>query len=131
MVYGKKILSKTIFKYSIPVYLLKIGRNRKGTFWIYSLDFVSGLAGSARSESVQSTDSVSIPLAFSETGHLALQLWDHVSAGLPLIGSSLASLHIITPDTGAAVIFWRFPGQEDATGGLVSPPQVFWWVRHG
>lgn len=86
------------------------------TYRINSLDLVCGLAGPAGSESVQSSDSVGVPLALDQTGHLALQLWYRVSAGLPLICASLAALHVVASDAGATVIFWRLPGEEDATG---------------
>lgn len=95
-----------------------------GTFWINGLDLVCGLARPAGSESVQGPDSVGVPLALDQTSHLALQLGHHVPAGLPLIHSSLAAIHVVSSDAAAAVVLWRLPGQEDAAGRLVPPLQV-------
>lgn len=99
-----------------------------GTFGINSLDLVGGLAGPAGSESVQGSDSVGVPLALNQTRHLALQLGHKVPAGLPLIHSSLAAVHIVSSDATATVVLRWLPCQEDATGRLVSPPQVLWRV---
>lgn len=102
-----------------------------GTFGINSLDLVGGLARPASSETVQGSDSVRVPLALGQTRHLALQLRDQVPTGLPLIGSSLAALHVVAADAGAAIVLRRLPGQEDAAGRLVSPPQVLRRVGDG
>lgn len=98
------------------------------TFGINSLDLVGGLAGPTGSESVQGSDSVGVPLALSQTRHLALQLRNQVSAGLPFISSSLTSVHVVASDATSTIVLWGLPGQEDATGRLVSPPQVLWRV---
>ena len=100
------------------------------TFGINCLDFISGLARSAGSESVQGSDSVGVPLALDQTCHLALQLGHQVPAGFPLIHSSLAAVHVVASDAAAAIILWWLPGQKDVAGGLVSPPQVLWRVRY-
>lgn len=42
------------------------------TFGINGLDLICGFAGPACSESVQGSDSVGVPLALSQTRHLAL-----------------------------------------------------------
>lgn len=95
------------------------------------MDLVSGLAWQSGSKSVQGADSVGVPLALNQAGDLTFQLRGHVSAGLPLIGSSLATVHIVATDAAAAIVLGRLPGQEDAAGGLVSPLQVLRRVRDG
>lgn len=86
------------------------------TFWINGLDLIGGLAGHAGTESVEGSDSVGVPLAFCQTRHLELQIRHQVTAGLPLVGSSLAAVYVVTTDAGAAVVLWWLPGQEDAAG---------------
>lgn len=98
------------------------------TFRINGLDLIGGLAGHAGAESVEGSDSVGVPLAFRQTRHLELQIRHQVTAGLPLVGSSLAAVYVVTTDTGATVVLWWLPGQEDAAGRLVSPPQVLWRI---
>lgn len=98
------------------------------TYRVHSLNLISSLAGLAGSKSVQGSDSVCVPLALDQTSHLALQLRYHVTAGLPLICSSLAPLYIVASDASAAVILGWLPGQEDAASRFVSPLQVLWRV---
>lgn len=96
-------------------FLVSLKGDVLGTFGINGLDLICGLAGPAGSESVQGSDSIGVPLALGQTCHLTLQLRHQVSAGFPLIGSSLAALHVVATDAAAAVVLWWLPGQEDAT----------------
>lgn len=100
------------------------------TFRINSLDLICGLAGQTSSKSVQGSDSIRVPLTLSQTSDLTLQLRCHFSTRLPFICSSLTAIHIVASDGTATIILWRFPGKEDPTGRLVSPPQVLWRIRN-
>lgn len=93
-----------------------IQENFQGTYWINSLDLVCGLAWLAGSQAVQCSDSIGIPLALSQTRHLAFQVRHHISAGLPLICSSLAAVHVVAFDAASTIVLRRLPGQEDAAG---------------
>lgn len=86
------------------------------TFWIHSLDLIGGLAWHASPQAVEGPDPVGVPLALHQTSHLELQIGHQVAAGLPLVASSLAAVHVVAADPGAAVVPGRLPGEEYAAG---------------
>lgn len=99
------------------------------TFWIHSLDLIGGLAGYAGPQAVEGPDPVGVPLALRQTRHLELQIRHQVAAGLPLVASPLAAIHVVAADPGATIIPGRLPGEENAARRLVPTAQVLRGVR--
>lgn len=95
------------------------------------MNLIGGLAGHAGPQSVQGPDPVGIPLALDQTRHLELKFRYQVTAGLPLVSSSLAAVHIVAADPRATVVLGWLPGEEDAAGRLVPPAKVLWGVGDG
>lgn len=51
------------------------------------------------------------------------------TAGFPLVGSTLTLVYYIAFDRSAAIVVWRFPGQEDGLCTLISPFEVLRRIR--
>lgn len=51
------------------------------------------------------------------------------TAGFPLVGSTLTLVYYIAFDRSAAIVVWRFPGQEDGLCTLISPLEVLRRIR--
>lgn len=80
------------------------------------MNLIGGLAGHTGTQAVQGPDPVGVPLALDQTRHLELEFRYQVAAGLPLVASPLAAVHVVATDPGAAIVLRWLPSEEDATG---------------